>query len=137
MKNLLSLFLAILFICQNAISQQLFSFNDAVHSEEEGIVKLASEVNPLDNLTSKMLLNTGPFEVNHDLINKRLDIEMTNVFDVLDFEIQDMNGLKIKSPTKRAAGTIQVGLNHLPKGLYVLKLKGGNQTFSTKIQHGI
>ena len=75
--------------------------------------------------------------VNHDFINQQLEIELTNVFDVLDYEIQDMNGFIIESPGQKEAKKVQVDLDHLPKGLYVLKLKGSEKTYATKIQHGI
>ena len=137
MKHLLSLVFMVLFYCHSVSGQTYFAFNDAIDHKASEVAKFASIESPTFHESIKKLDFTGPFLVNHDQIGHKLEIELTNVFDVLDFEIQDMNGLIIKTIGKKEAKKIFVDLDHLSKGLYVLKLKGGNETFTTKIQHGI
>lgn len=132
--KLIFLTTSILLLFTPLVAQPQFAFNSAIQESDQPQVQFASHNS---TTTIKSLLNTGPYAVNHDLVNQRLDIAMSNVFDVLLYELQDMNGHKVTAPTVKDGFKIQVQLDQLPRGLYVLKLKSAHETFATKIQHGI
>ena len=124
----------ILLLSTSIYAQQSFAFNDAMQEHQDPVAKLTSHTTMP---SVKALLNTGPYAVNHDLVNQKLDIAMANVFDVLDYELQDMNGRHVTAPTIKDGFKIKVLLDRLPRGLYLLKLRSAQETFTTKIQHGI
>ncbi len=132
--KLLFLTASILLLFTPLIAQPEFAFNSAIQESKQPKVKFVSQTSAT---SVKSILNTGPYAVNHDLVNQKLDIAMSNVFDVLLYELQDMNGHKVSAPTVKNGFKIQVQLDQLPRGLYVLKLKSAHETFATKIQHGI
>ena len=136
--KLLSLFALILMVVPHLEAQSPFSFNRPDSDNGKAVqAKFVHESEMLEAIQPKKLDYTGPFHVFHDYVNHSINIQMTNVFDVLNYEIQNVNGVKVNTSGRIHEQTVLIDLDQLPKGIYVLKLKGSQKTFTTKIQHGI
>jgi hypothetical protein len=112
-----------------AQSEDALAFNS---NTSDDFTLETSELKVTKALKSYSLLEDGPYHVTHNQVKKEIEIKLPNVFDVLVFNLYDLDGNKVDVKSKKSNSKIAISLDKVNGGAYILVLRAKDKVYTKR-----
>jgi len=113
-----------------AQSEDALAFNT---NANDAFTLESSEAKITKELKSYLLLEEGPYQVTHNQLKKEIEIKLPNVFDVLVFNLYDLDGNMVDVKSKKSNSKIAISLNKVTEGTYILVLQAKDKVYTKRL----